>query len=72
MGYKDSTYYRVSDLALVYKKTQSYQNYDTPDIIYGEYWDEYVNGGAVEYQGTFTKQDFHIPGCIYTAASFLE
>ncbi len=58
------TYYRVRDLVVVYEKLE----YDNDYIE----WTEYLNGGMTEYQGTFTKSDFHVAGCIYTAANFLE
>ena len=58
------TYYRVRDLVVVYEKLE----YDNDYIE----WTEYINGGMAEYQGTFTKSDFHVPGCIYTATDFLE
>jgi hypothetical protein len=64
-------YYRVSDLVQVY--VHDYTKMDDSSEIVFEGWEEHLDGGRTEYQGTFTKSDFHLPGCTYTiASSFLE
>ena len=69
-GIKHWHYFRVNDLVQVYHNIKYHDRVETVTV---EFWDEYLNGGLTEYQGTFSKNDFHAPGCIYTAAhSFLE
>ena len=62
-------YYRVSDLVPVYT-----YNYDTNGSVKAnEEWGEYLNGGLIEYKGTFTEKDFYVPWCTYAASNdFLE
>ena len=59
-------YYRVSDLAPVYENV--IQVFSTWSKLY-ESWQEYLNGGMVEYEGEFTESDFHIPKCDYSFAA---
>ena len=60
-------YYRVSDLVQVY--VHGYTKKDETSEIVFENREEQLDGGRTEYQGTFTKSDFHLPGCTYTIAS---
>jgi hypothetical protein len=62
-------YYRVSDLVQVY--VHYYKEWMHPFEVQKGAWTEHLDGGRTEYQGTFTKSDFHVPGCIYTVTPSL-
>ena len=61
-------YFRVRDLAPVYYTENDFM----PNKAFS--YTEWLDGGMVEFQGTFVKSDFHIPGCVYTTEThaFLE
>lgn len=61
-------YFRVRDLAPVYFTENDFM----PNKAFS--YTEWLDGGMVEFQGTFVKSDFHIPGCVYTTEThaFLE
>lgn len=61
-------YFRVRDLAPVYFTENDF----IPNKAIS--YTEWLDGGMVEFQGTFVKSDFHIPGCDYTTEThaFLE
>ena len=60
---QEQVFYRVKDLVPVYEYAYVLNIQPT----YDTYWTEYLNGGMMEYYGTFTDLDFQIPQCKYPA-----
>ena len=58
---QEKVFYRVKDLVPVYEYLLVNQDNQV------DYWTEYLNGGMMEYNGTFTDLDFQIPQCKYPA-----